>query len=143
MGTVIIWPVATMPTQGVWLECNGQSTAGYPELAAVVGANVPNYQGIFLRGYGSQVSAHYGTVTHSSATLGELQGDTIRNITGTVGVTGPYVTGSGAFYSAGAGLWGGQTMGTNYTYIDVSRVVPTAVENRPVNKAVRYLMKAA
>ena len=26
----------------------------YPELVEVVGGNVPNYQGVFLRGYGGQ-----------------------------------------------------------------------------------------
>ena len=52
----------------------------YPELVALVGSCVPDYRGIFLRGYGSQVSSHYGTVTHASAGLGVLQGDAIREI---------------------------------------------------------------
>ena len=46
----------------------------YPELFGVVGGNVPNYQGVFLRGYGGQTSYHYGAVGHWSAGLGELQG---------------------------------------------------------------------
>lgn len=44
----------------------------YPELVALVGGNIPNYQGVFLRGYGSQTSYHYGVVEHWSAGLGEL-----------------------------------------------------------------------
>ena len=52
----------------------------YPELAALIGWNVPNYQGVFLRGYGGQTSYHYGAVGHWSAGLGELQGDGIREI---------------------------------------------------------------
>ena len=56
----------------------------YPELVALIGWNVPNYQGVFLRGYGGQTSYHYGAVGHWSAGLGELQGDTIRNITGDI-----------------------------------------------------------
>ena len=55
----------------------------YPELTALVGSQVPDYRGLFLRGQGSQTSTHYGTVTHSSATLGQLQGDGIRPIWGT------------------------------------------------------------
>ena len=55
----------------------------YPELVGVVGSTVPDYRGIFLRGQGSQTSTHYGTVTHSSAALGQLQGDGIRTIWGT------------------------------------------------------------
>ena len=46
----------------------------YPELVALIGWNVPNYQGVFLRGYGGQTSYHYGAVGHWSAGLGELQG---------------------------------------------------------------------
>ena len=45
----------------------------YPELVGVVGGNVPNYQGVFLRGYGGQTSYHYGAIGHWSAGLGELQ----------------------------------------------------------------------
>ena len=56
----------------------------YPELVAVVGSRVPDYGGIFLRGHGSQTSTHYGTVAHSSAALGQLQGDATRNFTGTI-----------------------------------------------------------
>ena len=41
----------------------------YPELVARIGATVPNYQGVFLRGYGSQTSYHYGVVGHWSAGL--------------------------------------------------------------------------
>ena len=52
----------------------------YPELVALIGWNVPNYQGVFLRGYGGQTSYHYGAVGHWSAGLGELQGDGIREI---------------------------------------------------------------
>lgn len=51
VGTVIIWGATANPHDAdKWLECNGQSTAGYPELADVVGANVPNYTNQFLRG---------------------------------------------------------------------------------------------
>ena len=41
----------------------------YPELIALIGSNVPNYQGVFLRGYGGQTSYHYGAVGHWSAGL--------------------------------------------------------------------------
>ena len=77
VGTVITWPSNSWPSdRDNWLECNGQSisSAVYPELVGVVGWNVPNYQGVFLRGYGGQTSYHYGAVGHWSAGLGELQG---------------------------------------------------------------------
>ena len=77
IGTVIAWPSASWPADADnWLECNGQriSSAVYPELIALIGGSVPDHRGIFLRGQGSQTSTHYGTVTHSSAGLGQLQG---------------------------------------------------------------------
>lgn len=136
-----------MPSDGTWLECNGQSTVSYPELASIIGATVPDYRGVFLRGHGSTLSTHYGTVTHSSGNLNELQGDAIRNIWGSViyAGTSALYNATGAFYVAGTN-WGyyHQSDGTNYGYasFDSSRIVPTSNENRPINKAVKYLIKA-
>lgn len=50
VGTVITWASNTPPQEnGIWLECNGQSCADYPKLAAVLGKNtVPDYRGRFL-----------------------------------------------------------------------------------------------
>ena len=145
IGTVIIWPTFNNPDDGVWLLCNGQSCSAYPELVKVLGkSTVPNYQGVFLRGYGSQVSTHYGNVTHSSGNIGELQGDSIRNIYGSWN-SGQYIWSSdGAIY----GIKNGSIENNDYyngyrAYLDASRVVPVANENRPINIAVRYLIKAA
>jgi hypothetical protein len=58
VGTIVAWPVAANPADAAsWLECNGQSTSGYPELAAVVGANVPDLRGRCLRGLGGHSAA--------------------------------------------------------------------------------------
>lgn len=53
VGTVIAWVSTTNPTKGgVWLECNGQSCAKYPELVALLGKNtVPDMRNRFLEGY--------------------------------------------------------------------------------------------
>ena len=145
IGTILAWPSHTLPADGgVWLLCNGQSTAGYPQLSTIVGSNVPDYRGVFLRGYGSQTSTHYGTVTHSSAALGELQGDAIRNITGTVGGNMRPTHGSGAFYLVSNGPQGNRTSNDGAIFgFDTSRVVPTANEIRPVNRSVNWIIKAA
>lgn len=158
IGTVITWASNNTPTEnGVWLECNGQSCAAYPELARVLGkSTVPDYRGVFLRGLGSVTSSHYGSVNHQSGNLGKLQGDAIRNITGWIGnceeQAGPPDFGynTGAFLLSGTGGYGGaapsvdiaNSGGYNY-YLDASRVVPTANEIRPVNIAVRYFIRAA
>jgi microcystin-dependent protein len=42
-GTIVMFGGASAPTG--WLLCNGQSTASYAALAAVVGANVPDLRG--------------------------------------------------------------------------------------------------
>lgn len=147
IGTVIAWPSASWPADADnWLECNGQaiSSAVYPELVAVVGSRVPDYRGIFLRGQGSQVSSHYGTVTHSSAALGQLQGDSIREIWGEI-LTGAVEEGSkfsGAFRSAEIGKGGDGSGGDYGIYFRASWVTPVAQEVRPVNRAVRYLIRA-
>lgn len=113
--------------------------------------NTPDYRGVFLRGYGSQYSYHYGTVLHSSGNLGDLQGDSIRDITGSIG---SYGSGSfnrldalsGAFSQSYAGpQYGSSGTGSNKEIINVfnaALVCPTASENRPLNKAVLYLIKA-
>lgn len=147
IGTILPWPSHILPTDGgVWLLCNGQSTAGYPQLSAVVGSNVPDYRGIFLRGYGSQVSTHYGTITHASEALGVLQGDAIRNITGRF-VQGNYSGNftQGAFYQTGA-MGGPAANKSDWRYLgffDASRVVPVADEIRPINRSVNWIIKAA
>ena len=151
VGTVITWPSNSWPSdRDNWLECNGQSisSAVYPELVGVIGSRVPDYRGIFLRGQGSQTSTHYGTVTHSSAALGQLQGDGIRTIWGTfVGGdwSGHDTQGgsSGAFWPAGnAGVQEGDAYNQIRYSFDVSRVTPVVGEVRPVNRAVRYLIRA-
>ena len=151
IGTVIAWPVNSLPQEsGTWLECNGQSCAAYPKLVAVLGrSTVPDYRGVFLRGYGNHTSSsNYGTVTHKSGNLGELQLDTIRNISGTFHVSrraGNTATGvfTGTSYHAADWKSGSASAHQHEYTFDASRVVPTANENRPVNIAVKYLIKAA
>lgn len=40
VGLMMLWHAATIPDG--WLEANGQSTAGYPQLATLYGGNLPN-----------------------------------------------------------------------------------------------------
>ena len=142
IGMVVAWTLSVNPSDN-YLECNGQiiDSSKYPKLYALM-HNTPDYRGVFLRGLGG-----------NSASLGELQGDAIRNITGKTYTTNvPTVAGfeygTGAFYIFDLGGQSVDNSGSYYSYIgkglafDISRVVPTAEENRPVNKAVRYFIKA-
>ena len=94
VGSVITWPSDNLPdwmTHGDYLECNGQNfdIAKYPKLYKALGSNhVPNYQGLFLRGYGSQTLSyytlnpisrlHYRSQKYSSLGLGKIQFDATR-----------------------------------------------------------------
>jgi microcystin-dependent protein len=48
-GQIVMWGASTPPAG--WLECNGQSTAGYPNLTALFGTNLPDLRGEFVRGW--------------------------------------------------------------------------------------------
>ena len=95
-------------------------------------------RGLFLRGYGAQTSSHYGSVVHQSGELGMIQGDAIRNITGSSGDSprsGVYYYGALAGGAGGARKFAGEGLrGRSALNFDASRVVPTASENRPVNQ---------
>lgn len=127
----------------------------YPELRSVMAAT-PNYSGVFMRGSGGQYSAHYDSVYHASAEVGQLQGDTIRNIwfshnSGSNVYSlwrGAAYGWSGAAYPFGATEWlpthwedhDVQPNVRGFTF-DASLITPTDNEIRPVNIAVRYLVR--
>ena len=152
VGTVIVWAKNAVPDG--WLECNGQAVNKtlYPELAALM-STTPNYQGMFLRGAGSQWKNYngYGWTEHGT-TLGQVQGDSIRNITGSNNspVFFPFANGhsQGAFteYHNGTGWVVRYALGDTGIncgiQFNASLTVPTANENRPVNVGVKYIIKA-
>ena len=126
----------------------------YPELFALLGGRVPDLRGLFLRGYGSQSHAQNNgstvgvtSTTHASGALGQVQGDAIRNISGFIEDLhlGDFGTSSGAFFWQQHGNYGTSLGGKNRygnQTLDTSRVVPTSTEIRPINVAVRYLVRA-
>lgn len=146
-GAVVPWPGGAVPDG--WLECNGQvfSTTQNPKLYAVLGRNtVPDYRGLFLRGWSHGSGAFDPDAGRS---LGSIQDDAIRNMTGyfpaDIGQSawiGRYVGGvfkdDGPLTSGDDGSKGGEVR--KYSF-DASRQVPTAPENRPKNIAVMYIIK--
>ena len=153
MRTVLLtWPCAT--SSGPGHERAGAPARAYPELFAVVGPTVPDLRGLFLRGYGSQVYAQNNGSTvgvtatlHSSGELGQVQGDATRGIEGTASIW-HYLgyASSGVFESKSRKnvlSWSGGNGDKGYGsfLLNSSRVTPTAPENRPVNTAVRYLVR--
>ncbi|WP_445496439.1 phage tail-collar fiber domain-containing protein [Photorhabdus sp. SF281] len=141
IGATIEWHAAA-PIPAGYEPNEGRSfrAADYPELAKIFpDLKLPDDRGLFKRGLDR------GRGLDSGRSLGSVQGDAIRNITGSLG--NPTIesgsNASGAFsyqYKAGgraAGAGGGVISWT----FDASRVVPTANENRPVNKSVIYITR--
>ena len=133
-------------------QANPSIRTAYPELFAVIGAKVPDYRGLFLRGYGQQSHSQNNgstvgvtSTTHKSGALGEVQGDAIRNIYGKFSTETPSREMSDLFTQydgPGDGNGDDGWSADPRIIFDASRVVPTATENRPVNVAVRYFIRA-
>tara|TARA_R100000353_G_scaffold28020_1_gene23559 strand:+ start:327 stop:1430 length:1104 start_codon:yes stop_codon:yes gene_type:complete len=66
-GTIFCFAIATVPAG--YLECNGQSTSGHAALAALIGSNVPDLRGEFVRGWASNRAVDTGRQ------IGSTQGD--------------------------------------------------------------------
>lgn len=115
---------------------------------------------MFLRGYGSQNHVQNNgqkigntAIGHSSGGLGVIQGDAMRVLTGSIIPMVNY--GAALFVAAGTGVLNSGSNGEqvqiathitslagNFGIIFENRwTTPTANENRPVNKAVRYLIR--
>lgn len=144
IGSIMIWTKSTPPDG--WIELNGQSTAAYPELRALIGNNVPDFRGQFVRAW------DHGRGIDSGRGLGSYQSDAIRNIEGTMlKISETWANGggttSGAFEKIG-GYRAAKTpnktdsSNTGGVKFDASKVVPTANENRPKNISVMYIIKA-
>ena len=112
----------------------------YPELFAVLGGQVPDLRGLFLRGHGG-----------NSAALGTRQGYAMKDFLGHGELEvsfGGTLNGSGIFkylnnriILAPAASWG--PIGSSSYGIDLSAGgLPVSNEVRPDNMAVRYLVRS-
>jgi len=163
IGGIIIWGTDKALPDNTWLECNGQAIPNgieYEEIRRIYGTNLPDYRGVFLRGYGSvnssfswsdnQGTARSVSTAHTSGAIGVVQADTMRKVVGQVGY------GMNAIFTHVSGVFFGVpktgALRTDYSIVaddfpyrraefDISRIVPVSNEIRPVNKAVRYIIK--
>ncbi|MDR2192413.1 MAG: phage tail protein [Endomicrobium sp.] len=168
VGTVIAFAGNGAPSG--YLPCDGKEVnqSEYPDLFAVIGSlygsagggkfRLPNFQGMFLRGAGSQTinvsnkgsdpNQNKTNITVTANPLGQVQGDAIRNIVGTAGSA----NNTYAYFSRSSGVFalegganhqtnGGGGSSRNGINFDASRIVPTSMENRPANYAVNYYIK--
>jgi prepilin-type N-terminal cleavage/methylation domain-containing protein len=144
IGSIMLWSSYNIP-QG-WIELNGQSTAPYPKLRAVVGSHVIDMRGMFVRG----LDRGRGVDSEPNRALASYQGDAIRNITGSVrnsmrSGTGGTGSASGSFKVGPRGNVVPDHFNRasyNGFDFDASLQVPTASENRTKNIALIYIIKA-
>ena len=122
-GAITAFGGSTAPTG--YLECNGQSTAGYAALAAVVGANVPDLRGEFVRGWDN------GRGVDAGRALGSTQADQFQDHTHAA-----YV---GSSPQGGTGSVQSNAIGTITTSVASSG--NSGTETRPRNVALMYIIK--
>ena len=132
IGTIIAWASTKNPTDGTWLDCNGQSCAGYSTLVSVLGKNtVPDYRNRFLEG---------------STSPNQVIEAGLPNITGFV--CGGWMSGTGAFaphgYVNASGDGHGHPPSDSCTF-DASRCSPIYGKSntvQPPATTVRWLIRA-
>ena len=154
-----------------WLLCDGReiSRSEYAALYAVIGVgaghgdksttfNLPDPRGLFFRvaSGDSGVDADADDRLpqkeggNSGNTVLTVQGDAIRNITGTTGIIGSKdggtsmsPIGTGALYQwrEGSGGWSGGGNESTLIHFDASRVVPVGSDNHPKNLSVHCIIK--
>jgi hypothetical protein len=100
----------------------------YPELAAIVGPNIPGHRGLFKRGYGGK-SADLGTVQS------EVMPEHHHHIGSMNLISLGYTSGVGMVFVPPVGL----NLGMAYSG---NQIRETTEELRPTNTVVRYLMRA-
>lgn len=136
VGTIIAWPGSNHPTEGgTWLLCNGQSTALYPQLKAIVGSTVPNLNGRFLEGTNGTPKIF------KDAGLPNITGRIVQGNWGSADFT------QGAFYQNGdqGGPCANKGDWRAIAYFDASRCSPIYGKSntvQPASYTVRYYIKA-
>ena len=144
--TGMIATFATLNAPTGWLAISGQavSRTTYARLFSAIGTtygagdgittfNLPDPRGLFPRYLDN------GALIDSGRTLGTIQQDAIRNITGTFDLLGRPVDPTGVFSvtESSSAQVSGTTVGINHETMkfDASTQVPTSTENRPKNIA--------
>ena len=153
IGGICAWPsLNNFPKFGtIWFECNGNNfdSSLYPELYSILGSSkLPDYRGLFLRGYGRQSLSDRDVYSDS---IGVIQGDGIRVESTNIKIKsgnmflyrwyqsfdgdGPdndYTACFGNYIRKGAAVTG----------IEIGNLGQKEDSTRPVNTAVRWLIKA-
>jgi len=134
---IVAWGGSVAPIG--WLECNGQSTAAYPNLSKIVGAAVPDLRGEFIRGW------DHGRGVDGGRGLGSYQADEFRSHSHSIndpghrhGIpTNNSGDGSGDQSPDGTGV----SRYTSYAATGITINASGGNETRPRNIALMYIIK--
>lgn len=147
VGAPIPWSTDVPPSGFLAMTGQSFSATTYPKLALAYPSGVlPDLRGEFIRGWDN------GRNVDPVRSLLSSQGDAIREI------IADFTTNNGWMFSTGSGAM--RTMGASVNYLNAatqaatsvvwsaidfaaSRVVPTAIENRPRNITFNYIVRAA
>ena len=141
IGSIVMWALGTAPTN--WIECDGGTTAAYPELAALLGATVPDLRGQFVRGWDN------GRGTDSGRAINTEQGEDF--LSHTHSITDKQHNHSYDRSDQGTGADGGSSGVHDYNASSTSGSQFTGItgtnseggsETRPVNTALMYIIRA-
>jgi microcystin-dependent protein len=140
LGAIFAFPSATIPTN--YLECNGAavSRTTYSDLYSLIGTtygsgdgsttfNVPDYRGVFLRGW------DHSRGVDSGRTLGSFQDQDVQPHPHALNY---YSRG----YNAGTSGTYGMTLNLTNQYNDVAVLNNAGTETRPKNVSVVWCIKA-
>lgn len=122
-GAIVLWGSSTVPSG--WLECNGQSTAGSPNLIPIFGTNVPDLRGEFVRGWDNGRGVDSGRVL-LSAQAQDVQAHT-HSYTITNSITSPFQNGN--------------NLGPTITQASATTGSTGGTETRPRNVALMFIVK--
>lgn len=130
-GAIVMWGGTSAPTG--WLECNGQSTAGFPNLTAIYGTNLPDLRGEFTRGW------DHGRGVDAGRTILSQQGQDVQPHTHTPPSGYQYVT--TPFTGDGEIDGSGSTGSGERNASAPASAVNAGAETRPRNVALMFIVK--
>lgn len=148
-----------------YLLCDGSivNRADYPELFKTIGTSfgygnddgltfhLPDLRGRFLRGTDEDTGRDLDSIRRLPSNpggnvgtkVGSLEGDAIKNMTGTTKYNIDVIGSGGVFTrnTAGRDANGDRSATTPRVNFDADRVVPTGDRNRPSNISINYIIR--
>lgn len=163
VGSIKAFHGTVLPDGYLWCDGSSLEKALYPVLYAAIGDsagsadanhfNVPDMRGKFMRGVDGSANQDLDKAARTAAqaggntgnNVGSVQGDAIRNITGSASqlqaTDGSVGTGAITTTNYTSNGDAGESRNMANINLDASLVVPTGSDNRPKNVYVNFIIK--